>query len=818
MSGSALGQGGDLPVSLITPGVLPLHDVDLERFSPLSHSALMAEDDAVASKGVPQRIGVPRKAGFDTTEAGTWETLPSGDQLWRLRVQSIGALWQVAGFGTCQLPPGARLWVYDAGLSKIEGPFGSAGVRDHGQQWTNTLPGEVMVVELVWPANLVGQTPNIHLGLIIHGYRPEVPVDEACEEDCAPDTTCPLDLGIETVNRGVVRVRSLIDMPECGTTGYANCTGALINNTANDCTQYVLTAGHCVTHPGLAPSASFLFNYEREMCCEGVIPEDEEQWVSGATQRMDWDGVSEPALPCFPEDLGGSDTALLEIDEEIPSSFNAFYIGWDRSGSTAGQTGTIHQPSGSKSKKVTVSFDGFEVENDRFWRVPDWEIGDTRGGSSGAPLITGVGALNPARITGVLSAGPVGFCPGVNDTFGRLDAAWNGGGAPNKRLKDWLDPTNTGATTYHGREHLSGVNCSIIPWPDLPIGLAGGGAPAPPGPGTVYSFGLPLENQGETPLTNVVGVLSTSTPGVGVVSSTASWPEISGMDIEESTSQFEIQIDPTVPCGTLIQFELAITSDDGDGAWFPTFVVPVGEETTSFSPVPGPFVSESLEGTNSWMLDSTDDTPIGPRWFVPDIDSRSDTALMSAIIPVFPSNSVMKFRHQYNTENIYGGGVLEYRLGTAGGPWTDAGDLIVEGGYGSGISGEVASDVRGRSAWSGDSLGYQDVVVDGSSLAGQTVQFRFRLVTDDSEGDVGWWIDDAILETTSFDCASTCDFGDLDNDNDVDLVDFAAFQLCFTGSGGGPVSGSCLCADFDADGDVDLVDFAGFQLAFTGSM
>jgi hypothetical protein len=60
--------------------------------------------------------------------------------------------------------------------------------------------------------------------------------------------------------------------------------------------------------------------------------------------------------------------------------------------------------------------------------------------------------------------------------------------------------------------------------------------------------------------------------------------------------------------------------------------------------------------------------------------------------------------------------------------------------------------------------------------------------------------------------------GDCDGDADVDLTDFGAFQLCFTGPGGGPVDADCACSDFDNDGDVDLGDFGGFQLAFTGSL
>jgi hypothetical protein len=59
--------------------------------------------------------------------------------------------------------------------------------------------------------------------------------------------------------------------------------------------------------------------------------------------------------------------------------------------------------------------------------------------------------------------------------------------------------------------------------------------------------------------------------------------------------------------------------------------------------------------------------------------------------------------------------------------------------------------------------------------------------------------------------------GDCDGDNDIDLTDFANFQLCYTGLDGGPVEVDCLCSDFDNDGDVDLTDFATFQVAFTGS-
>jgi hypothetical protein len=64
-------------------------------------------------------------------------------------------------------------------------------------------------------------------------------------------------------------------------------------------------------------------------------------------------------------------------------------------------------------------------------------------------------------------------------------------------------------------------------------------------------------------------------------------------------------------------------------------------------------------------------------------------------------------------------------------------------------------------------------------------------------------------------CETSCDGPDLDGDGDVDLTDFGAFQLCYTGPGGSLDAG-CECADSDSDNDIDLVDFADFQIAFTG--
>ncbi len=59
-------------------------------------------------------------------------------------------------------------------------------------------------------------------------------------------------------------------------------------------------------------------------------------------------------------------------------------------------------------------------------------------------------------------------------------------------------------------------------------------------------------------------------------------------------------------------------------------------------------------------------------------------------------------------------------------------------------------------------------------------------------------------------------FADADNDDDVDLEDFAQFQLCYTGVGG-TAEGQCLCFDRDDDDDVDSLDFDAFAPCRSGA-
>jgi hypothetical protein len=70
------------------------------------------------------------------------------------------------------------------------------------------------------------------------------------------------------------------------------------------------------------------------------------------------------------------------------------------------------------------------------------------------------------------------------------------------------------------------------------------------------------------------------------------------------------------------------------------------------------------------------------------------------------------------------------------------------------------------------------------------------------------------------DCPCSTPFADADLDGDVDQLDFAAFQACF--SGPGPVSLNAVCKCFDRDNsgagdqDVDMDDLAKFEACASG--
>ncbi len=135
------------------------------------------------------------------------------------------------------------------------------------------------------------------------------------------------------------------------------------------------------------------------------------------------------------------------------------------------------------------------------------------------------------------------------------------------------------------------------------------------------------------------------------------------------------------------------------------------------------------------------------------------------------------FRHRYNTESGFDGGVLEVSIGGNQAPFADivsAGGAFLQNGYNGALGVSAPNPLGGRNAWSGDSGGYVTTTARlPPAAAGQPIKLRWRFGTDSNTAPVGGgW--------------------------NVDTIQVVGNFLCFIAE---PVRSR---ADFDGDGRTDL--------------
>ncbi len=155
-------------------------------------------------------------------------------------------------------------------------------------------------------------------------------------------------------------------------------------------------------------------------------------------------------------------------------------------------------------------------------------------------------------------------------------------------------------------------------------------------------------------------------------------------------------------------------------------------------------------GSADWGQVTSDANSPTHSWFASDTNAVNDQYLVSAAINV-GTGAVLSFWHNYNLEASgstptvgYDGGVVE--ISTDGGSnWTDLGTLMTQNGYNRTIAGNFSSPLANRQAFSGNSGGWIETIVDLSSYAGQSVNLRFREADDSSAGASGWWVDDITI-------------------------------------------------------------------------
>ncbi len=122
--------------------------------------------------------------------------------------------------------------------------------------------------------------------------------------------------------------------------------------------------------------------------------------------------------------------------------------------------------------------------------------------------------------------------------------------------------------------------------------------------------------------------------------------------------------------------------------------------------------------------------------------------------------------------------------------------------------------------------------VDGDGLADQTDRTLIQQYITDNDSADGTTDQIVVLQNfavefhvfdinhngqiDNLDVLLVSDYGDQNEDSDLDLQDFAEFSNCFSGTDAPYGASVCGLADLDGDADVDLVDIRRFQEAITG--
>jgi len=130
-----------------------------------------------------------------------------------------------------------------------------------------------------------------------------------------------------------------------------------------------------------------------------------------------------------------------------------------------------------------------------------------------------------------------------------------------------------------------------------------------------------------------------------------------------------------------------------------------------------------------------------------DQPAAADFSIAQTADLAIPAGAVyLRFNHSYAFEDYedefsFDGGQLEYSV-DGGSSWQDAESLFTHNGYNGTIASGFENPLAGQAAFTADSHGYISSRVDLSSLAGEEVRFRFRIGTDESVDDYGWFVDD----------------------------------------------------------------------------
>jgi len=407
---------------------------------------LAREDAEDASLQKPYRVGIEMPVDISLFKDGHWDNVPGGGRICRLALSCKGSQGIGLNYSNILLPEGSDLFVYTPDQSQIIGAITSAEIPRPVFS-TRPLSGDQLILEYYEPP-AVKEMPVIDISGIVYMYRNFHDI-ESPETKSAASGTCEVNVNCEEGKNWQKQKRGVVKfLTKVGTSTFF-CSGVVVNNTLQDFSGLMLTAGHCSEGNGKYSTADdyahwiIYFNYEKAGCTN-----------SGTPAQLSLVGVEKLATSANLPDIG-SDFLLLRSLISIPSKYNPFYCGWDAGNNTSNHGVCMHHPDGDVKKISTYSS---PLVSGTWGTTPatHWQVkwaqttngwGVTEGGSSGSPLFDDEGL-----VIGTLTGGP-SSCTNTagQDMFGKVSYSWtSNGNLASEQLKPWLDPENTGITKMPG--------------------------------------------------------------------------------------------------------------------------------------------------------------------------------------------------------------------------------------------------------------------------------------------------------------------------------------------------------------------------------
>lgn len=367
---------------------------------------------------------------FNPENSGEWVSLDNGDRIWRLGIVSKGAYSINLIFGTFELEPHVKLYLYSPDQQNLLGAYSSKNNNNSSVLAIEPIAGDSIIIELNVP-EFVNDYGKLELAKLGHDYTNAFGNKFKSAYGITGSGSCNVDINCD---EGLIWNREKYAVCKIIISSRDLCTGTLINNTSNDKTPYILTANHCIDTTIKAAASVFIFNYEKWKC--GGVDGPKSLTVSGAqliatTKELDFSLVKLYGLPNF--------------------SCRPYFAGWDRTGSQPLSSVTIHHPNGDYKKitidnnpAVTASYVD-DYNPNTHWLINKWEVGTTERGSSGSPLFN-----SNHLVVGDLTGGDANCTYSVRDYFAKFYNSWADYSDPKKQLKKWLDPLNTNLTILPG--------------------------------------------------------------------------------------------------------------------------------------------------------------------------------------------------------------------------------------------------------------------------------------------------------------------------------------------------------------------------------